>query len=213
MNTSVQQIKDNFYYQPTWIIHDVKTFQWLRWNMPNIFKEKDLGGGNILSILGLFPVLNYLSKVYKILESGKLPSLKQDSDPKLYFTEEQAFLRLLKDYPNKLVHPIQNDTNVKVIWKIFRNSLTHIAQISEGNQALVLVQEAKNIPDDLIKNYIKQSIEKSFTSVNEHGFVCFVDKFISDVEEIRDWIINYADADSSKENVDLALNWIKNNNY
>lgn len=209
MSIVAQEIKNNFYYQPTWIIHDIKTFQWLRWNQSEIFEKEKLGGGNILSLLGLFPVLNYFSKVYKILQSGKLPTRDINADKKLFFTEEQAFKRLFKDYPQELIQPKQDDVSLTKVWKIFRNTLTHTAQLPVGNQALVLVHDAKNIPEDLLKKYIDRSKDKSFTLVSEHGFICFVDKFISDVEAIRDWIIEDMDSRFKPENLEIANNWIK----
>lgn len=209
MTVEAEEIKSNLDSQPSWIIHDIKTFQWLRWNNPGLIEKESLGGGNILSLLGLFSVINYLAKVYKILESGKQPTRDPNKDKKLFFTEEQAFKRLAMDYPDEIIQPIQSDANLTKVWTIFRNVLSHTAQIPAGNQALVLIQGATNIPPDILQKYIKESRDKSFTLVSDDGFVCFVDRLVSDVEGMRDWIAQDIDSTFQNKNIKLASEWIK----
>lgn len=216
MDSNLQKISDSLSQQPSMVINDVKTFQWIRLYHPEMLEKEGLGGGNILSIMGLFSVLNYFSKVYKILKSGKLPRRQIPADinrltKKLYFVEDQAFLRLLKDCPTKLVDSDKDD-DLRSIWNIFRNQLAHTAQISDGSKALVLIQDQTNIPRDILEKFIKNSPEKSFTKIGDKVFICFVDKLIADTLSIRDWINVSLRRISSEDKIKLACDWIENNN-
>ncbi len=205
---AVETIRSNLLAQPSWIINDIKTFQYLRWNKPGLIEREKLGGGNILSILGLFSVLNYLGKIYKTLQSGKIHTRETNADDKKYFTEEQAFKRLNMDCPFDIVNP-KNDINLTNIWKIFRNTLAHTAQIPQGNQALVLIQDAHNIPPDLPKKLIKESPDKAFTQISTDCFVCVVDRLILDVEDILGWVVDNLDKKFEEDNIGIASKWIK----
>lgn len=209
MTIEAQEIGDNLKSQPSWIIHDVQTFQWLRFNDHNIFDREDLGGGNMLSIIGLFSVINYFSKVYKILESGKLPKKEENENSKKVFVEDQAFKRLVKDFNERIVGPVQDNEALTKVWQIFRNSLSHMAQIYPGSQALVLFNEDK-LPQDVLKNSIKKSEDTPFIRT-ENGFICFVDKLIEYSESVCGWILNDMDSRFKKENIILANKWIKEN--
>lgn len=193
--------------QPSWIIHDVQTFQWLRFNNHEIFEKEKLGGGNILSIIGLISALNYYAKVYKVLQSRKLPRENQEESDKNVFVEDQAFKRLAIDFNERIVGPNQNDEVLGKVWKIFRNALSHMAQIYEGNQALVLFNDS-NLSSEELKKSIKLSQDTPFIQV-EGGFICFVDKFISYMENVREWIIKDMDSRFPEENIIIANNWIK----
>jgi hypothetical protein len=209
MTKEAKEISENLKTQPSWIVHDVQTFQWLRFNNPEIFDREKLGGGNILSIIGLFSVINYYSKVYKILQSGKLPKKDKEVASKTVFVEDQAFKTLVQDFEEKIVSPEQNDESLTKIWKIFRNSLSHMAQIYPGNQAVVLFNTAK-IPHDILRKSIKKSEDTPFIQVG-NGYICFVDKLISYTESIREWILNDMDARYKKDFVVLGNQWIKEN--
>ncbi len=211
MTNLTREIIDNLKQQPSWIIHDVQTFQWIRFKNPKTFEKENLGGGNILSIIGLFSVINYYSKVYKILQSGKLPKEGCNDKRKNVFVEEQAFKRLASDYKERIVNPTQDDPSLTSVWKIFRNALSHMAQIYPGNQALVLFNNT-NISQEELRKSIANSQDAPFTQVG-NGFICFVDKFISYTEGLRDWIISNMDKGFKQENIKIANTWIKQNTH
>jgi hypothetical protein len=204
MNIYARAIIDNLKDQPNGIIADANTFKWLRTQQYDLIESNHLGGGNVLSLIGLFSVLNYYAKIYKILISGKLPKSNKNINPeeaKNYFNEEDAFKRLLFNYPTKLITPQQDNDTATLIWRTYRDSLSHTAHILPGNQALVLVMKAKNIPKDTIESFIKNSKASSFTIFESKATLCYVDKLISDVEGIRDWIINQLESDKFQKKI------------
>ena len=208
MTSPSAEIVNNLMSQPTWIIGDTKTFQHLRLYEPELIEKEKLGGGNILTIIGLFAVINYFSKVYKILQSGKLP--KENPYGKgNYFTEKEAFITLANDFPNSIIEDKQDEITLNKLWQTFRCDLSHIAQIKLGNRVLVLVGDQKNIPKDIVQKFVKNNSTKPFRLINDDGFVCMVDKLITDVESMLDWIITDIDTRFPKANIELTNNWIR----
>src|SRR3989344_9596922 len=101
MGNEREEINKFLNNHPRMLLNDVDSFVFLRTNESRKIKGLGLGGGNFLSLLGHFAVLNLLAKVYKILTSGNRPR-RRCNDNKNTFTEIDAFVNLVQNYPKDL---------------------------------------------------------------------------------------------------------------
>lgn len=206
------------------IVADANTFIWLRHDCPeDLEKNTNIGGGNLLMILGLFSALNFLAKIYKILCEGsfcivnkeeikklnnfikKYSEIKKIIQPKVIGQvrdEESAFVRLIKDSGSNFG---LNDEALRYNWKSFRNSLVHSAIIYPGDSAVAFLTPDKNFKQFL--NYLKKRKRPVFAR-NQHGSRCYPDILNIEVEYIRDWLIKEIGNNKfSSRNMERAFNW------
>jgi hypothetical protein len=116
-----------------------------------------IGGGNFLSILGGFSLINLLSKVNNILNDGKawdereIVAIKTEGSklakgfkkhfhiPKvgnLKKNETDCFVELFMDTKSRIPWGFTTTQDAKKIWTAYRNKLTHIASPALSASAL-----------------------------------------------------------------------------
>lgn len=145
------------------MINDTYSFIFLRSEGLSSLKKQSLGGGNLLMVIGQFAVLSFLAKVYLILKNGDSSYISEkdieqynvdvkkvkETNPetwkqiKLYckkprlweVNETEAFVRLILDYPENIGIP-KNENSIREVWQDFRNKISHIGTIANGNMAL-----------------------------------------------------------------------------
>jgi len=141
------------------MLSDVNSFIFLRskTGLP-ILKEYKLGGGNHLSLIGQFAILNFISKIHLVLNIGreayvgsekviKIKGIKKSapSEIKKYvrvpkigeINEKQAFVLLVIKYPKDIGIPKIKD-KIEKIWDDIRNKISHLATIEVDNIAVTL---------------------------------------------------------------------------
>ena len=106
--------------------NDVKSFLFLRSEGLPYLKKYNLGGGNLLSLLGLFSILGMLSKIFFILKCGVDLSKK-----KIDHEELVAFLKKNKKY-NK-----------------YRNHIKSLSDICNINEVNAFVELITSYPNDI----------------------------------------------------------------
>ncbi|MBI2597024.1 hypothetical protein HYW41_02620 [Candidatus Daviesbacteria bacterium] len=170
------------------MINDTYSFIFLRSEGLEHLKEHSLGGGNLLMVIGQFAVLSFLAKVYLILKNGDSPYISEKDieqynndvnkvketspetwkqikmyckKPRLWeVNETKAFTQLISDFPENIGIPKEKDS-IEKAWNDFRNKISHIATIANGNTALVFeFQEGQSFKSS--KKFLDEVKEKSF---------------------------------------------------
>jgi len=142
------------------MLNDVNSFIFLRSKTGyKILEEYKLGGGNHLSLIGQFAILNFISKIHFLLNKGttayvgpaevdKITKLKRGAPsnvreyvrvPRLgEINEKTAFVFLILKYPKNIGIPkVQN--KIEKVWDDFRNKMSHLATIEADNSAMTLI--------------------------------------------------------------------------
>jgi hypothetical protein len=209
------------------IIFDANTFIWIRHNCSEDLKRNtNIGGGNLLMILGLFSALNFLAKIYKILHKGnscivnkeeikklkdfikKHSEVKKMIQPKIVGQirdEESAFIKLIKDSESNFG---LNEEKLRYIWKCFRNYLVHSATIYPGASSITFTISNKNFKQFL--DHLEERKRPVFAR-NQYGPRCYPDILNVEVKYIKNWLIKEIESNKfSDKNVEAAFNWIQN---
>lgn len=208
------------------MIADTNTFIWLRHNQPEELKRNtDIGGGNLLMVLGLFSALNFLAKIYKILRKGdscivssgeikklnsfikKCPEIKKLIQPQVVGqvrNEEGAFVKLIKDSGSNFG---LSDEVLKYVWKSFRNYLVHSATIYPGDSSVTFILSDKNFKQ-FMEHLAKR--KRPVFAKNQHGSRCYPDILNIEVEYIKSWLVNEIESNNfSNNNIEAAFDWIQ----
>jgi hypothetical protein len=142
------------------MLNDVNSFIFLRSKTGyKILEKYKLGGGNHLSLIGQFAILNFISKIHFVLNNGtkayvgsceveKITKLKKGTAlnvrkyvriPRLgEINEKRAFVLLIFKYPKDIGIPkVQN--KIEKVWDDLRNKMSHLATIEADNSAVTLI--------------------------------------------------------------------------
>lgn len=141
------------------MLNDVNSFIFLRSkNGLSILEKYKLGGGNHLSLIGQFAILNFISKIHFVLNMGKgayvgsdevskIKEIKKSSQsnvrkhirvPKLgEMNEKEAFVLLILKYPKDIGIP-KVQAKIEKVWDDIRNKISHLATIGVDNVAVAL---------------------------------------------------------------------------
>ncbi len=141
------------------MLNDVNSFIFLRSkNGLPILEKYKLGGGNHLSLIGQFAILNFISKIHFVLNMGrkayvgsdkvaKIRGIKRSAPsnvrryipvPKLgEMNEKGAFVLLVLKYPKDVGIPKVRD-KIEKVWDDIRNKISHLATIEVDNVAMTL---------------------------------------------------------------------------
>lgn len=251
------------------MLNDTNSFIFLRSEGLNLFKKYSLGGGNLLMVIGQFAVLNFLSKVYAVASRGEkaykteedvrkyleiIENLKQNNSEVLSklkkyckkpnlgeVNETMSFIELVKDYPENIGIP-REETIIKKVWEDFRNKISHIATIANGNSAFVF-EFQKNDSFNQAKRFIEKTNEKPFYILtkdeknkmrkeiiadnNKKGIATSTsaiagatynqirpDILSRDIRKIMRWLINRIKNNEFKEdNIGFLYDWLLTQHY
>lgn len=141
------------------MLNDVNSFIFLRSKTGlSILQKYKLGGGNHLSLIGQFAILNFISKIHLVLNKGrrayvgsdkvtKIKELKRNAPsnvrryvrvPRLgEINEKGAFVLLVLEYPKDIGIPKVQD-KIEKVWDDIRNKISHLATIEVDNVAMTL---------------------------------------------------------------------------
>lgn len=141
------------------MLNDVNSFIFLRSKTGlSILREYKLGGGNHLSLIGQFAILNFISKIHFVLNKGraayigsgkvtKIQELKRSAPsnirnyvrvPRLgEINEKEAFVLLVLEYPKDIGIP-KVQYKIEKVWNDIRNKISHLATIEVDNVAMTL---------------------------------------------------------------------------
>ncbi|KKQ85821.1 MAG: hypothetical protein UT54_C0061G0004 [Candidatus Daviesbacteria bacterium GW2011_GWB1_39_5] len=176
------------------MLNDTYSFVFLRSEGLKYLKKHSLGGGNLLMVIGQFAVLNFLAKVYVVVRNGtksyviekdigayeesitnikkKYPEIwkvvrKYCQKPRLWEVknETEAFVRLILDYPED-IGISKNEDAVKKVWRDFRNKISHIATIANGNMSLTF-EFQKGQDFEYARKFLENVKQKSFFIRNQ----------------------------------------------
>jgi len=171
------------------MLNDVNSFIFLRSkNGLSLLKQHNLGGGNLLSVLGQFTILNFLAKVHYLLEKGKgiyitpekrerILKIKREANAKFKkyifvprlgdVNETEAFVSLVLNYPADLGIPKKKET-IEKVWKDIRNKISHIATLEADNRAIPFEYINLEYPESRDRPKNKNWILKAFV-INSPG--------------------------------------------
>lgn len=212
-----------------YLVYDSNTFLKVRVERP-FYIGDEIGGGNLLIALGLFSAINYLAKIYVLLNGQWTPPTPKDIEEAreqfkrvdrkfreyLIFTKRRdsvnetlAFTKLLLDQncPQNLGIDQSEYSNV---YHDIRNHLTHRIAPNRGHTMMTFQSdEGDRTPYGDIKISIKNSNRHVFQK-NGNVLICYVDILGRDVEKIADWLIkDVADDKFTKEGIDLTFDWLE----
>jgi hypothetical protein len=152
------------------ILKDNDSFLYLICERQDDVKKYNLGNGTIASAIALFALINFISKIFVILENGssvivteedieefgKLKAIVKEKnkdewkDIEKYLkkprigdiNETEAFVELIINCPIDFGIDKADKEVIKHIWRIFRNKLTHLISLA-GNEKIgqMLIQE------------------------------------------------------------------------
>ncbi|MFH4968137.1 hypothetical protein V8G61_08025 [Gaetbulibacter sp. M240] len=244
------------------IIKDNYSYIYLNSERNKEIKTFNLGKGTFVSAISLFALLNLLSKIYTILKNGnkkiiekghieeyeELKTLIKERNSedwkriKKYFkkprigeiNETEAFTELVKDSPIDLGFNKENPQEIRKMWNLFRNKLTHMISL-KGNElnGQMLIQTfilggtysdnlkfiksryPKYPAFDIVNAETKETFKKNATidSITKQYILkdsCYVDQLKICCELILDWLINEIDSDSfSDVNMKILYDWLE----
>lgn len=141
------------------MLNDVNSFIFLRSKTGlATLQQYKLGGGNHLSLIGQFAILNFIAKIHFVLNKGsrayigsdKVTEIKElkksaPSNVKKYIrvprlgeiNEKSAFVLLVFEYPKDIGLPKVRD-KIEKVWDDLRNKISHLATIEVDNIAIAL---------------------------------------------------------------------------
>ncbi len=114
------------------ITRDCQTFVWAKLNhhLERISKTKQLGGGNLLSGLGLMATLGYLSTINAVWDADGFDNVERKTSDKKHpsVQEPWAFSKLAKKY--RQMYPIfdvypKTSPQIEKVYQYYRNGLAH----------------------------------------------------------------------------------------
>lgn len=141
------------------IIRDAHSFLFLNFEQKNKIDEHKLGLGSFSTAISLFALINFVSKVYLILNKGNEKIINQSDineykrlekilkenkeewkNIKKYFkkprigdiNETDAFIFLIENCPIDFGIDKMNKEQIREVWQNYRNKLTHLISL-KGN--------------------------------------------------------------------------------
>ena len=243
------------------IIKDNYSYIYLNSERNRDIKTYDLGKGTFTSAISLFALLNFISKLYIILkkdnkkiiqqkhidEFEELKALIKERNNtdwkriKKYFkkprigeiNETDAFVELIVDTPVELGFNKNNPQEIRKMWSLFRNKLTHLIALKgnmlNGQMLIQTIINSGNYLDnlkfiksrypnypafDIVDNKTKEVFEKktNIDNVTKQYILkdsCYVDQLKICCELILDWLIKEIDSDRfSNENMNILNDWL-----
>jgi len=223
------------------IIFDCSAFIYLRHADNNpLEKYKDtIGGGNILSLIGLFLTFSFLSKVFYLLENGenkirkketatkirenlrtKFPKLWKNIEPyflvpneKGYINETDTFINLVRKLPIEINLGLRElkDTDLRGIWNDFRNKLIHLIVPNGTSFTVTEINRPYQLELFLFKLFNNSNKYPSYFEDSRNNSKAFVvDLFIRDINKILDWLTDKIKSnDFNEKNIKITYEWIK----
>lgn len=164
-------------------------------------KSINLGGGNLTMGIGLFSVIEYLSKIYYVLKVGwfNIPAdHKKGNDLK----GNEAFWVLINDLPVDLGIKTLNKSEMNEFWKNWRHKLVHLlAQDSDWGTV-----KAYDLPLCITEMEKKVSENQSFKKI-DNVWHCNADKLRQDCQSITQWVSSQLD--TYEQNIQTTLEWLE----
>jgi hypothetical protein len=215
------------------LIHsDVNTFLWVKTDMSDEFENVPenyfIGGGNLLMVHGLFAIINYLAKAYKILRkgydidnklkvslnnflentisvNGKSKKAKKYFQFKPEINETDAFAKFIED--SEVDWGLTED-QIKEVWNFYRNSLTHMA-IPKG---LISGTRPESIAyQDKKKQFEVSSIKTFFKHSKKPLYACNADMLNRDTMTLVEWLCKeiFDEDKYSDEQIQRLYSWLE----
>lgn len=214
------------------MLNDVDTFLLMRSEFIKNFEEFEIshgiGGGNFLSLIGQFAIINFLSKIYCILKKGESAFISQKQidewkelkdklkkkepgfweEIKKYYeknkprlgemNESEAFVLFINDCPVKI---LANKKDTEKIWKYFRNKISHLA-LPKGKVATTKFYKYSFLE-------AKESVKKSNEAAIKDN-ICDVDLLNYRIKEAIEWLENEIDKRKNRQKVITIIKWHDN---
>lgn len=219
------------------MIDDARVFTWAKSGSRRQEVERlGLGGGNFLATLGLFSVLNFLSKTYYLLHDDAERWTKEEVErvrkaikkypeargavapfvgsPKI--SEKECFVRfaLALDFPlfaaGRELTTKEERQCYEDIWNYYRDKLAHMAMPNSAVVAIHFEQHRQYEGVDGVANLLDGNTDPAFVRQGDR-YVVYPDLFARDIKKWVEWL-NYRIQDPRivrVERVLETLNWIK----
>lgn len=211
MPTYKPQLKALMLHRSQMIINDCRTFLAAKSQSLETYdmvKSGEIGGGNILCAIGLFALLNLLSKVYVLSKNFNKWMIDGSVNETYAFAE---FVDYIQTNGLDLGLPTNKNDN-KEIWKRLRNALTHMAW---PDGAISSHDPIDYNPDSSISfqqlEFMVKGFFPPFRDVNidrNQTLVCCVDSLYLYMPDIVD-SLNKAIDQAIESNVLSTYDWVK----
>lgn len=219
----------------TWMVNDARLFTWAKCEgRQKIIEKLKIGGGNFLTVLGLFSVLNFLAKTYFLLHDGsgiwtieevrqisqelnKSPETKGAVPPPVGSpkqSEAECFVKFALDleFPlfqdSKQLSTTEQRELYEKIWRSYRNKLAHMAM--PAHAAITLDFGNRNYEGiDGVAELLDNNTEPAFVKQGAN-YAVYPDLFIRDIKKWIGWLNQQID-DPDKfpdEQIQATLDWI-----
>jgi len=107
------------------LLADIETFIWLKLDKKDDYDSASnkygIGGGNFLSVIGLFSILDFLSQIYTIARLGKIPKKKKN----VIVPESNQTERVWKLLYDSTSCWGISEVQFQKCWRSYRNPLVH----------------------------------------------------------------------------------------
>lgn len=169
-----QKIK-SYLHNATLIIKDNYSYLYLNSEQYSNIKKYELGEGLFVSAISLFALLNFISKVFYILEKGasiivsqenvdeyeSLKKIIKEKNPEDWkriqeyykkprigtINEPEAFILLIQECPIDFGIDKTNRSEINRIWDKFRNKLTHMISLSGTQTSGQMIINTRYLPN------------------------------------------------------------------
>jgi len=236
MQNPAEQLKEIIGQRASFIGGDCNTFIMAKSQKENFIHDWGTGGGNFLMAVGLFAVINFLSKVFShlveptafISEAGRQTVIDakrtlRQSHPELReviarwptprvgdVNEIRAFINLVTGLPSEIDLGISTQDNISAeeIWRTFRNFLTHMAWPGSPVSTITFINQPEIHNIEQILQAIDNSGLKAFYR-EDNIIKCNSDKLTIDAHKIAEWLCRQINGNRfTEENITSTLAWV-----
>ncbi len=199
------------------IVCDVNTYTWAKVRAPKSFDKQHghlmvgIGGGNILSGLGLLVAICYMSKLYWLLE-GK-PNLIRASEK-----EAETFAYLLAAYdPNNFLG-LESERTAKRMFEIARHKTAHLIAPGGATAVKTVTMCSCGVTDykklgvqtyTKFLEFIDNDSSPSFGTAEHGNFTCQVERLARDASRISVWLCQRIEHVYDEKKVADTLVWLE----
>lgn len=194
------------------MLADIDTFVWLKMDQKSLYdstaKQLGIGGGNFLSVLGLFSILDYLAQIYTVLRLGNIPKKRKG----VIQPETEQFERVCKLLSDSVGNWRLTKSQIRKSWDFFRNEITHRAY-PKSIIFTVTFGDIRNFTEFSNVDLLKLSPEASPFGFDSNGKpFCLVEVFNLNIKKIIIWLSNEIENNLiyTQINIDNVANWILN---
>lgn len=206
------------------LIADANAFIWLRAEQGTVLQDGRIGGGNFLMALGLFSIINFLGKVYSLLEDPSIAITQEEVEEAKQLVKSVDGLKANKAFELKRVGQINETTSslklfaecpyldsgfsedeLRRVWDGVRNNLSHMIVPYNG---ITIVVRAGGGKFDAARSDLE--IQPAFRKMADGRMHCDVDALSLRIEQVAEWLSKKILANEySEEALMRILGWAR----